>query len=142
MPEESLYEKEIVGDEVEGFPVVPEAIYDAVITDIEPYVASSGRECAWWRFKLVGESEYAGQVVSANTNLPVAGMSKGELRKCWKFKSLCEATGISPRGKMREIIEAAKGKRVKVEVLTDQYGGAERSYVNSIVTKAETEIPF
>ena len=138
MTEESLYEREIVGDEVEGFPEVAEAVYDAVIVRIDPYIASSGRDCAWWRCKLIGESEYAGQVVSANTNLPVAGMSKEELRKCWKFKGLCEAIGISPRGKMREIMEAAKGKKVRAEVLTGAYG----SYVNSFVTKAETEIPF
>jgi len=51
--------------EVDEFPVVPEGIYDAVITSIDPYIAASGREAAWWRFKILGEVEYAGQVVSA-----------------------------------------------------------------------------
>jgi len=129
--------------EVDEFPVVPEGIYDAVITSIDPYIAASGREAAWWRFKILGEVEYAGQVVSANTILPVDGMPKSELRKCWKFKSFLRTLGISLQDRpLKDIINDVVGKRVKVEVLNDTFGGVERSYVNSILPTEEVEIKF
>ena len=142
MSDESILDREIVGDEVEAFPVVPEAIYDAIINDIDPYTSASGSACAWWRFKLVGESEWAGQVISANTNLPVAGMTKKEINKCWKYRNFCDTLHVNPRGTLRSVLDAIKGRKVKVEVINDEFGGAQRSYVNSIVSEEETKVPF
>ena len=129
--------------EVEEFPLIPEGIYDAVSVDIQPYVAASGNYCAWWRWKIVGSEDYAGVVLSANVNLPVEGSSKDWIRKCWKFKTFIRDLGIQTTDRtLREILKEAKGKRARIEVITDRYAGAERSIVNSIVPKEESEIPF
>lgn len=141
---ENLLDKKLLFSEVEEFPVVPEGIYDAISVSIDPYVSSSGNECAWWRFKIVGDNEYAGQLVSMNVNLPVAGSSKEWLRKCWKFKTTLRALGVDLKDRtLREVIESVKGLRCKIEVLTDVYAGSERSYVNSVISEKEApKLPF
>jgi len=120
---ESLLDTPMAGSEVEQFPVVPETTYDALLEDIDPYIADSQAACAWWRFKLAGDSEYAGQVLSANTNLPVAGMDKKQINKCWKYRTFCDKLNVSPSITLREVIVAVKGRKVKIEVINDEYGG-------------------
>ena len=142
MPDESLYNEQLVGDEVETQVLIPEGDYEAIITSIDPYVASTGNKCAWWRFKLSGDNEYAGTPLSSNTNLPVSGLSKEDLRKCWKWRGFCEAISAPLRSTVKEVEQVAKGKKVIARVVNSFYGGVERSAVDGIVTKQSTEIPF
>lgn len=130
----------------EGFPVIPEADYRAILDKIDDRIVEatpggkwSDKKACWWRFKII-QGEYKGVPVGESTIMPFNADGTPvaeELRsKCWRWRDLCTTIygGTKyPEGiPWDEFKEKVCGTEWIITVLNRKYEGRERSEVTNV----------